>query len=315
MATKDFYLHFVRELIKFSPRLGKNEQKTAKFIESYLKDNEIHFVIEKFHTSYPKNIKTCLIVDDKEIECRPTSFVDGKITRKSKVVNSLLDYEGGASINFNPKSDDLSLAQHYHSPSIAINKKDLVKLMSGEEIEGSIDIERTSFLSKNILVGNKTNPQYLVFAHYDCLETGATDNASGVATMMGVIISHQELLENCLFVFSGNEEVSYDRPQYWGRGFRILEKRHPRLFKEAQNILVIDCVGNGETKLSEDEEFVSECFPIKNIKKFRKKILVACANLKKLYEVYHSKGDTIEELRETHLEQAAQVVVKFLKNR
>jgi hypothetical protein len=312
MTTQTNYLSLIRELIKFSPRLGKNEQKTAKFIEKYLKENELPFVVEKFHTSYPKNIKTYLRVDGEEVGCKPTSFTDGKIKRKFQIVNSLIESGDGKNINFNPKSEDLSLAQHYFSPSIAIGKDDLAKVKTGTEIEGSIDVDRTSYLSKNILVGNKNNPQYLIFAHYDCLETGATDNASGVSVMMGVIRENRDLLKNCLFIFSGNEEISYDRPNYWGRGFRMFDKRHPKLFKEAKNILIVDCVGNDKTKISKNKELVMECFPIKNIGKLKDKIVVACASLKKLYEVYHSKGDTIEQLSETNLKQASKIVANFL---
>jgi len=313
MTNKSFYLNFVKELIKFSPRLGRNEQKTAKFLENFLKEHIISFTVEKFHTSYPKNINTYLKIDGQKIECKPTTFVDGKINGRFKMVNSLLDIKDEKNINFNPKSDDLSLAQHYFSPSVAINKKDLESLKEGKNIEGSIDVDRTSYLSKNILVGNKANPTYLIFAHYDCLESGATDNASGVAVTMGLILENPKLLENCLFIFSGNEEVSYDRPHYWGRGFRIFEKRHPRLFKEAKKILIIDCVGNGEARFNKDEEFVVECFPIKHIKKLKDKVSVVCADLKKLYSVYHSEGDSIVQLSEKHLKQASKLVSDYLK--
>lgn len=68
--------------------------------------------------------------------------------------------------------------------------------------------------SLNILVGNNINPKNIFFAHYDSVGIGATDNASGVGILMNIIINFPKSLRDNLFVFSGNEELSYDYPTY-----------------------------------------------------------------------------------------------------
>lgn len=310
--SKEPILSFVKELCTFSPRLGQNEQKAAHFIKETLKNNHISFRVEKFHTSYPKNINTYLKVDGEKIKCQPTTFLDGKIKRKFQLINSLVDSPEGKNLNFNPKSTVLSLAQFYFSPAMAVNKKDIAKIKEAEEIDGSIDVDRTSYLAQNILVGNYEDPLFLVFAHYDCLETGATDNGSGAATMMQLVLENPDLLSSGLFIFSGNEELSYDRPVYWGRGFRMFEKRHPHFFKNTKQVLVIDCVGNGPARLTKNHHLVTECFPIKNLKVLKDKTFVLCADIGKLYNVYHSQGDDPEQLHETKLRQALELAKNHL---
>ncbi len=55
---------------------------------------------------------------------------------------------------------------------------------------------------------------YLVFSHYDSISSGVIDNASGTALSLYLVINYPKLLEKTLFVFAGNEELSYDEPIY-----------------------------------------------------------------------------------------------------
>ena len=109
------------------------------------------------------------------------------------------------------------------------------------------------------MVGNLINPKNLVFTHYDSIYSGAVDNASGVAVTLKLILDKPKLLKTTLFVLSGNEELAYDFPVYWGRGYREFEKKYWPLMKHSQKILIIDGVGNSPTEFITDAYWLNNC--------------------------------------------------------
>ncbi|MFH1656856.1 MAG: M28 family peptidase [bacterium] len=306
----------VSQILKFSPRQGENEARTAQFITFILGQHGVPCSAQRFFTYLPKLKKVVLTADGKNIPCESTSFTGGKIVGKENIFSSLLDTQISpclSNINFNPNCEEISLVDSYFAPSLAIKAKDLVKVLAASKVEGEIKVSPLKHQSMNILVGNKVNPKFILFAHYDSIKTGATDNASGVAVMMKMIISSPETLQNSLYVFSGNEELSYDKPVYWGRGFRVLEKRLPQAFEKSKEIIVIDCVGNGKTNFSQDKKWLYLGFPIKNMEKYSHKIYFVFGDMEKLMKVYHSDADTIDQLEEKYLDEAVKKTLAKMK--
>ncbi len=131
---------------------------------------------------------------------------------------------------------------------------------------------------------------------------------------MKTIITNPKTLINTLYVFAGNEELSYDKPTYWGRGYRSFEKKFATLMQKAKKIIVVDCVGNGKTQTSQSPELQYLAFPIKGLKKFQGKIFIVFGSLKKLMTVYHSNADDIKRsgIREKELEESVKKIVSLI---
>ena len=306
------YFSFIKTLISFSPRQLEGEKKTADFLLDYLEKNKIPYFLEPFFTKIPLIKEAVLFADGKKIPCQGTSFVSGKIKDKSNLISSLIGskyFLTYPNINFNPKCPTISLSNFYFAPALAVDKKGLSQILKAKKVFGQVEVEAKKHRSFNILVGNKTSARNIIFAHYDSIETGATDNASGVAVVMKTILLQPQLLKNNLFVFSGNEELSYDKPTYWGHGYRVFEKKHKKILKNSKKILVLDCLGNGKTKIFKDEHTKYLAFPICD-KSLKKKISVLAGNIDKLMTVYHSKADNIYQLKKNYLEEAYNLLVK-----
>lgn len=307
---------FIKKIISFGERQGEAESNTADFITNFLIEKNIEYFLHNFITFIPNIKDSSLVVDGNNVDCYATSFVSGEIIGNGDIVSSLipskflLDY---SNINFNPVCTKISRSNHYFAPSIAVSKKDLSKVMDGTDIKAKVDVEKKEHSSKNILVGNIKNPKSIIFAHYDSVLIGATDNASGVSVMMDVIINNEDLLQNSLFVFSGNEELSYDKPFYWGHGFRAFEKEYLEVMCNADSLLVVDCVGNGKPVIVDDLHICQLAFPIAQIDEFAKKTQVMHADMDKLFKVYHSELDDIGQLDNIYLDEASSLLVKELK--
>lgn len=298
------YKKFAEEIVRFSPRQFENETKTADFIMQYLSVANIPTERQYFSTSIPRVLKELLEVDGTSIPVRACCFVSGIIRSKDSLVSSLIGSRfliEQANINFNPRAIGISTSNHYFAPSLAINKNNLLQVMNAKEIRGEVEIERVEHVSSNILVGNTINPRVIYFAHYDSILTGAIDNASGVCVLMGMIMEQPELRQTCLFVFAGNEELSYDNPTYWGKGFRAFQEKYGELFVTAEKIMAVDCVGNGAPIITQDAHIVNISFPINNIETYQSKISSVYGDLDDLLKVYHSAEDTIDHLDEDWL--------------
>ena len=297
---------FIETLVSFGERQGVVETSVANWIENLLKENKINFEIQKFETFIPNFLKEKLIIDNEEIDCKATCFVSGEINNNYSLVSSLIstqpliDHEN---INFNPLCDSISRGNHYFAPSIAIKKSDVTKVISGKDIKGIVEVEKIKHESKNILVGNLNNPKNILVCHYDSVGPGATDNASGTAMLLALILNNQEVLLNNLFIIGGNEELSYDYPIYWGHGYRAFEEKYFNLFESTENIFVVDCVGDGDVTFDNNISTVRLGFPLKNLEKYINKTSLVYGSFEKLMEVYQSDIDLVEVLSEEFLGQ------------
>ena len=307
-------LFFIDDLLLFSPRQGGNALNTADYIEKTLKTHRVSFVSEKFQTQVPLTVAV-LKVDGKKMSCEGCSFLSGKILGKDAIASSLIPSRfliDFSNINFNPKCNGISVSNFYFSPSIAVSRKDISTIIKAKKIFGQVKVKKYKGPSKQILVGNNINPKNIIFGHYDSIGPGATDNASGVATMMSVIVNNHDLLKSNLFVFDGNEELSYDYPTYWGRGYRIFEKRYKGILEKAKKIFVVDCVGNGKTSIINDQKIANLAFPIRSIEKIKEKVFIISGSMERLMRVYHSEKDVAKEVKKMFLDEAENLLAKEL---
>lgn len=291
----DLIRKVVTDICHFSPRQGENEVKSAQYLETFLSEQKITFISQYFETEIPKVTHAELTLDGQKIPCLGKSFVGGKITSKSQV-------------EFSPYSDYIETITFQPMPTVAISRTNAKLVEQAIHINGEISVEKYSFESRNILVGNSVNPQKIIFAHYDGLGGGALDNAGSVAICLKLLTESSQLLSANLFVFVGNEELSYD-VDYWGKGFREFEKTNPDLLSSTQEIIIVDGVGITRPEIvSEDMEDV---FPIHNFKKFSSKITWISSSQVEVLKCYHCLEDTVEKLNFDYLEQS----VRFLKQK
>lgn len=310
-------IKFINDIAAFSPRQGKNEEKTAQFIIQSLGDLDQDYQEQKFTTEIPVTKKEVLIADGEEIKCKGCSFIGGKIDNKNNIVSSLISSQpliDHSNINFNPACKGISLSNFYFAPSVAVNSSDLNKIINAKEVQGIVDVASYKHQSSNILVGNTKDPKNILFAHYDSIEKGVIDNASGVGALMYMIFKYRKVLENSLLVFSGNEELSYDHPIYWGHGFRVFEDKYKSLLNKSKKIFIVDCVGNTEAVINKDKELIDKGFPLKNLDKLKNKIFFAHGDIDNLMEVYHSDLDIIEGVSEKNIIDAVKLLVSNLEN-
>lgn len=301
----------IRNLEKVSPRKGKNEKKAAGIIKNALRGFEIYE--QKFRNILP-NGRAKLEVDGKEIKCEATSFVSGKIKEKALISSIHISARifSSTNINFNPYCRTISLATFYYAPSLAIPRNDVKRIIDAEEINGVVKVRKEKFVTENIIIGNLENPKCIVFTHYDSIKKGAIDNSSGVSVIVDTIKENSTLLRNSIFVFSGSEELSFDKPIYWGKGYRVFEEEFKALLENAKRIFVVDCAGFDEPIFT--KKFLTEAIPLKNLEKWNKKTyLLTSDNIRRLWNIYHSDLDKITLLRKNHLKKTKIMITKALK--
>jgi len=311
------YLEFIKKILEFSPRQLEGEIKTSNFIKYFLKKNNIKYFKQIFTTEIPLVKKKSLTVDGVSIDCEASCFISGDISDKSVILSSLIPSavcQNTANINFNPKCPSISCSNYYFAPAISVTHKGLLKILQGTKIKGEIKVDLVKHKIDNILVGNMNNPEYICFAHYDSIKMGAIDNASGVSLLMSVILNNPKTLKNTLFVFSANEELSYDKPIYWGHGFRVFEKKYYNLLAKAKKIIVVDSIGNSSPVILDDSKMIKLGFPINNAKKFIKKIIFIAGDFNHLMSVYHSDLDDGRGIKVKYLKETEKLLFEMIKN-
>lgn len=308
-------IDIVKKLVSFSPRQLKGEDLARDFILEMLKNKKVDFKLQEFKVSIPVCEKYALKADGENIKCLPTSFKSGKIVGKENIISSLVfsfDSEETPNINFNPCCSGISLLNFYFSPSLAIAPRELGKIIKANEVNGFVKVKKIDHFSSNIIIGNLKSPKTVVFAHYDSIGKGAVDNASGVSAVMKAIFSKPKKLKNTLYVFSGAEELSYDRPIYWGCGFRVFEKKYKSVLEKARKIIVVDGVGSGKTNIRRDREMIYLTFPVRNMERWKNKIFVLQGDFDKIKKVIHSEKDDINQVENIYLDDAVNLLVKII---
>lgn len=309
-------LNIIKKLIEVSPRYGHNEIKAAKVIVDELKRLKVSFVEEVFDTSVPVIIKSELFADGEEIECMGSSFSSGKIKDKKYLISSFNQSEEiqPYSIVFNPISDDISVMNVYKNPSVTISRNSVAKIALANKVEGMVEVKEEKIKSENILVGNTISPRNIIFAHYDCVVgNGAVDNAVAVSLLMELIKTKRELLTDTLLVFTGNEELSYDKNYDGsGYGFRIFEDEYNDILNKSQKIIVIDGIGVSKPSLTKNN--LDLVLQLKGIEKLKEKTFWLQNDQNEVLKNYHSKSDVIKNINKKYLKESLLFLIKNLCN-
>ena len=311
-------IEFIEKIVSFSPRQYIGEIKTADFIEDFLQKRSIHFHVQKFKTKVPIEKEAFLKADGKVINCKSVSLVSGKIDTKRNITSSFEadEYIKIPTITFNPYCEGISCGVFfYNAPAVSISRNDVARILKAKNINGFVKVKPMSYVARNILVGNTKNPKFICFAHYDSILTGTWDNAGGVATIMGNILLYPQVLKNTLYVFMANEELSYDKPAYWCRGFRCFERAYLPLLNGAKKIIVIDGVGITPSYWMTEYVHFRSTILIKNLEKFQSKILRLGASTSKVAkEIYHSELDVSEGIKKEYILQTIKMLHEKIRS-
>ena len=218
-----------------------------------------------------------------------------------------------ANINFSPASDTISRSNHYFAPDLSVLRNDIEKIAKAKKVRSRLEVEKTNHISANLLAVNRRNPKAIIFSRYDSIQTGAVDNASGVALSLQMALEFQELLADNLFAICGNEELSYDQPIYWGHGWREFEKNYSQILKSANQILILDSFVQSKPEVISDINIVNLGFPILILQDIIGKLKIISGSLASLMPIYHTDGDVLKKIRSAFMKQAYMVTLKLLK--
>jgi hypothetical protein len=310
-------IKYVKELVDLSPRFAHGEEKAAQYIRTVLDTHKVTYTDQEYEVAVPVPEKVTLIADGKKIECRNVGMEGGTFEGKDNLVSSLFwgdtDFYYPQNINFNPRCDGaVSMALYYKHPALAIRRSDIETILNAEKIHGETIVKPYTFTGHNFLVGNRKNPKTIIFTHYDCWETGAIDNASGTAVLMDTVLHNPELFKNNLFVIAGTEEISYDEPIYWGKGYREFQKEYSVLLEKADSLKVIDGVGYSEHQWITDPHIVILGLPLDTFETYQSKCSMITGDFDFLMEIYHSSDDTPDLLSENRLRDAQKLLIDSL---
>lgn len=309
---------FIKQLCSIGERQLAGESAALEMIGNVLIKFSVDFQIDKFTTYVPRFISSRLTVDGKRLPSMPTSFVSGKIEGKYDLISSLISSQRflyDRNINFNPHCRSISRGNHYFAPAVAISSHTLSQVNVGKKISVQVKVKKVIHRSANVFIGNTKNPEIIIFSHYDSIGPGAVDNASGVALSLDLAINHPGLLMNCLFVIAGNEELSYDQPIYWGKGYREFEKKHHLIMDRSRRIIVVDCIGHSRPEIIKDIEIVRLGFPVSSLEGLSGKTRMVSGSMDKLMEFYHSDLDVPNKIRLKFYLEAKSKVFGLIKNK
>ncbi len=300
-------LEIIQKLSDIAPRYGIGETKAGEVIIRQLEVSGITYLKESFKSSVPYFVKAELFADDIAIECLGSSLVSGKIENANHLISAFGNSGENHpfNISYSPITDEISVVDIYREPSVTISRKSVVQIVMAKEVWGEVIVEKQDFETANILVGNTQNPKSIVIAHYDNLFVGkgALDNAGAVVIMFEIIKNDPKIIENNLFVFSGNEEVSYDDYKTKsGYGFRKFEEKHFDILKNCWQIIVIDGIGVSDASFSQNG--LDWVLQVKCLDEIRNKVFWLQNDQSEVLKYFHTKADTIENISEKYLQQA-----------
>jgi len=305
-------IDIIKDLEKFSPRNNEESlNKTSNYIKENLQKAGIDFLDQDFSVPIPSDEGSYIILDNGEkIIGKANSFVSGSFEEKNIYSSQNIKQEINIPhINYNQYYDAFSGVIFYDFPVINIKKSDLIKVVNSQKIEVYVNVKKTLIKTENILVGNIKNPKNIIFTHFDTIFNGALDNSSGTATLLYGIISNKINLKENLIVFSGCEELSYDKPYYWGYGYRAFEYQYKEILEKSERIIVYDMFGHSEPILT--KEYIKEAFPIMSEYLYDKSIQITESN-NDWIKFYHSEADTIDKININYIKQALELSLKNL---
>ncbi|MEJ2781165.1 hypothetical protein WIW89_09830 [Stygiolobus sp. CP850M] len=305
-------IDIIKDLEKFSPRNNEESlNKTSNYIKENLQKAGIDFLDQYFYVPIPYDEGSYIILDNGgKIIGKANSFVSGSFEEKNIYSSQNIKQEINIPhINYNQYYDAFSGVIFYDFPVINIKKSDLIKVVNSQKIEVYVNVKKTLIKTENILVGNVKNPKNIIFTHFDTIFNGALDNSSGTATLLYGIINNKVNIKENLIVFSGCEELSYDKPYYWGYGYRFFEYQYKEILEKSVKIIVYDMFGHSEPILT--KEYIKEAFPIMSEYLYDKSIQITESN-KDWIKFYHSEADTIDKININYIKEALDLLLKNL---
>lgn len=281
-------------------------------IEAFLNSCNIPFISQPFTAEVPVIKNAELETEVGKIACIGSSIVSGEIP-DGKYLISHLGYISNTpyNITYSPITDSICVVDHFKVPSVTIPRKDVAKITMAKEVRGFVNVQKKKVNTKNILVGNITNPKYIVFAHFDSIiGPGAVDNAGSVTVLMGCIADNKELLANTLAIFSGMEELAYDDYDLNGYGFRVFEKEYVQLLRGAAKIFVLDGIGVGDPSFSQAS--LDWVLQVRIVNEIRDKIFWLQNDQNIVLKYFHTFDDTAKILKEEYLLSAQKMLTQEL---
>jgi len=305
-------IDIIKDLEKFTPRNNEESlNNTSKYIKENLEKVGIDFFDQYFKVSIPFDEGSYILLDNGEkIIGKANSFVSGYFEEKNIYSSQNISQEIRIPhINYNQYYDAFSGVIFYDFPVINIKKSDLIKVINSEEIKVYVNVKRKLIKTENILVGNIKNPKNIIFTHFDTIFSGALDNSSGTAALLYGIINNKININENLIVFSGCEELSYDRPYYWGYGYRVFEYEYKEILEKSKKIIIYDMFGHSKPILTKD--YIKEAFPIMSEYLYEKSTQISESN-NDWIKFYHSDADTIDKIKEDYINEGFELLLKIL---
>ena len=309
-------MNLIQKLVSLSPRYAQGEERTAIWLADFLSSNKIQYREQRFPTSVPVTQEIELLVDGVSIPAKNVGLLSGEFHSKNSLVSSLFwsddDFYFPQNINFNPHCPvEISMPMFYQNPALAISRSHVNMILQAEVLSGRTVVSKYSFEGRNFLVGNIINPKIVIFTHYDCWESGAVDNASGMAVLLQLILQNKEnadFKQDVLCVIAGNEEMSDDTPVYWGKGYRAFESEYFEVLNSANKILCVDCVGYSDHAWIQDPAQTVLAIPLQHSEKWSEKISLLTGDFMTLMQFYHSQADTPERIHPERLVEALKLL-------
>ncbi|MDE1833278.1 MAG: M28 family peptidase [Candidatus Micrarchaeota archaeon] len=301
----------IRMLERLGPRRGKRELEAGRILKRKLASYGVDFQIQQFRNHLPHFSSFSLMADGDSVECMPTALRSGGISSKPLISSMSVSgrYYEEPNINFNPYSDAFSLATFYRAPSLTIKRKDVRRIIDARSVEGRVRVTKLPHRCENIMAGNLKNPRHILISHTDSVLGGALDNASGTAMLLELA---SEGRKDTLFLFSGCEEMSFDEPIYWGRGYRVFEEQYKGLMERAKRTIVVDMVGSNSPSLIEDKRIRMSAFPIKSQRLWERALIMSTGG-DEWRPIYHSMEDRIGLIKGRYLEESYRMVSGLMK--
>jgi hypothetical protein len=309
------YRTIIEDLAALGERQFKRNRQAAGIITRTLEEASVPHAYETYLTQLPEYVRAEVSADGVAIPCQGSGLVSGQIDSADALISSLISSQQNPftpNLNFNPRCKEISRSNHYFAPALSIAAADVSRVLAAQQVRGVLEVERRDCETGFFLVGNREDPETIVFSHFDSIGPGAVDNASGVALTMQLIIGNPSLLERVLFVIDGNEELSYDVGIYWGYGYRVFEERYLRLLDGAERLLVLDSFGYSAPELITDIAILTLALPLREIQHYSAKMKLLSGSYEGLMSFYHASNDLPELIDDDHWTASKRLIEREL---
>lgn len=287
MVASDRVTALARDLTDLAPRRLDAEDAAADLLRDRI-PGEVDVHEHRFDVREPR-FPTCRVAADGEpVDCLPAGLESGEVPPQVAAEGSGV----GPRITFDPACPAPSVPSIHPDPVIAVAPGDARDLRDAE-IDARLEVAWEERTARNLLAGNRADPDRVVLAHYDSLWGGFIDNAYGVAALVHLLPRLD--LDRTLVVFAAAEEVSDDAP-YWGRGYRAFADGFPDALGSADRVDLVDSIGRGRTRARDDRWLVERALPLEDGAEVWPRTRVVTGDLDRLAEIYHSRLDTVDAL-------------------